>query len=144
MSDPRIGIGLWEGEGRLNQTFTYDNSSITYDASEEGGSAQVGLAVTISANAGVIALVGDGEFVLGKLLKVESDGKCSVQTKGVMELPGGNGASLTIGKAIVGDQNATPADGYIREVATATAAELGVQNGKIWNPATTTAVVVHL
>ena len=144
MTDPRAGIGLWEGEGKLEQTFTYDNSTITYSATEEGGSAQFGLAVTFSANAGVIQLVGDGEFVLGRLNKVESDGKCRVQTKGVMELPGGNGATLTLGKAIVGDQNATPADGYIREVATATAAELGVQNGKIWDAATTTAVVVHL
>ncbi len=144
MTNPRASIGKWEGEGALVETFTYDNSSITYSASEEGGSAQVGLAVTISANAGVIALVGDGGFVLGKLLKVESDGTCSVQTKGIVELPGGHGATLTRGKAIVGDQSVTPSNGYIREVETGTAAELGVQNGKIWDAATTTAVVVHL
>jgi hypothetical protein len=143
MADPRTGIGLWEEEGALFQTFTYDNSTITYSATEEGGSAVVGRAVTFSAAAGVIETVADGEFVLGRLVKVESDGKCTVQTKGVMELPAGTTATLTLGKAIVGDL-LIAAEGYIREVNTATAAELGVQNGKIWEATTTTAVVVHL
>lgn len=143
MANPRAGIGLWEEEGAIFQTFTYDNVQITYDATQEGGSSVVGRAVTITAAAGVISLAADGEFVLGRLVKVESDGKCTVQTGGVMELPGGTGASLTLGKAIVGDL-LVAAEGYIREVNTAVVAEIGVQNGKIWEATTTTAVVVKL
>jgi hypothetical protein len=143
MANPRAGIGLWEEEGAEFQTFTYDNVQITYDAVYSGGSAVVGRAVTITAAAGVISLAADAEFVLGKLVKVEPDGKCTVQTKGVMELPAGTGATLTLGKAIVGDL-LVAAEGYIREVNTAAPAELGVQNGKIWEATTTTAVVVKL
>jgi hypothetical protein len=144
MANPRAGIGLWEEEGAEFQTFTFDDSSITYDVAYSGGSDVVGRAVTFNAAAGVIALAADAEFVLGRLVKVESDGKCTVQTKGIMELPGGAAAGLTLGKAIVGAASAAPANGYIREVDTAVAAELGVMQGHIWEATTTTAVVVKL
>lgn len=124
-------------------TYKIDNSTITYDDQEVGGSNKVGLAVTFSA-ADTIQTVGDGEMVLGKLIVVEADNKATVQVGGYMTLPGGNGASLTRGKKIVGALNASSAEGYIREVATATAAELGVSRGFIQNAGTTTAVIVRL
>lgn len=131
------------GIGQLNGTYQIDDSTITYSATAVNGSAQVGLAVTLSDD-DTIGLVGDGEAVLGKLLQVDSDGFATVQIGGVMELPGGSGASLTLGKKIVGDLGAASAEGYIREVDTDTAAELGVAHGRIENAATTTAVVVRL
>lgn len=124
-------------------TFKIDDSTITYSASEENGSAGVGLAVTLSA-AETVALAADGEAVIGKLIKVEPDDKATVQVGGFMTLPGGDGASLTLGKKIVGAVDGSANEGYIREVDTDTAAELGVANGKIVNAATTTAVVVKL
>lgn len=142
MADPRLTAG-WEGIGAKYATCKIDDSTITYSATEDGGSAQVGLAVTWSANAKTIQLVGDGEFVLGKLISVESDGMANVQIGGQMTLPGGTAASLTLGKAIVGDL-LVAAEGYIREVNTATAAELGLCRGYIVDPATTTAVEVFL
>jgi hypothetical protein len=130
MANPRNTVDF---EGIAGQedyaTFIIDNSAITYDADEEGGSAQVGLAVTLSADK-TISTVADGECVLGKLIKVEKDLKATVQVRGFMTLPGGTGASLTRGKAIVGDL-LSAAEGYVREVATATAAELGVMRGTI-------------
>jgi len=141
MADPRSAVNL-EGIGYESETFQIDNSTITYDANQPGGSEQVGLAVTL-ASANTVELVGDGEAVLGKLVQVDSDNFCTVQTGGNMTLPGGTGATLTLGKAIVGDLGAASAEGYIREVDTATAAELGVAKGEILDASTTTAVVVR-
>ena len=124
-------------------TYKIDNSTITYSSTAANGSAQVGLAVTLSAD-NTIQLVGDGEGVLGKLISVDNQNKAVVQTGGFMELPGGSGATLTRGKAIVGDLGASSAEGYIREVNTAVAAELGVARGFIQAPGTASATVVKL
>lgn len=142
MADPRNAVSF-DGINATHETFLIDNSTITYSATATNGSAQVGLAVALSA-AGTIETAGNGEEVLGKLIKVEADNKAVVQTGGYMTLPGGNGASLTLGKKIVGALNASSAEGYIREVATGTAAELGVARGMIIDAGTTTAVVVRL
>lgn len=140
MADPR----LVDFTGILPEvvTFKIDASTITYDATKANGSASVGLAVTMSA-ARTVALVADGEAVMGKLLKVEADGKCAVQVGGYMTLPAGTGASLTLGKKIVGDL-LVAAKGYVREVNTATAAELGLARGAIIDAADTAAVIVRL
>lgn len=144
MADPRGDVRFDNIDYRA-ETFKIDNSTITYSATVANGSSQVGLAVRATPAAGdTVELVGDGEAVLGKLIKVEADNYCVVQTRGYMTLPGGSGATLTVGKKIVGDLGAASAEGYIREVATATAAELGVQRGRIQDPSTATAVVVYL
>jgi len=143
MADPRFAVSH-KGIGYQAASFLAGGAStaaIAYDATKAGGSVSVGLAVTLSA-ANTVSLAGDGEAVVGKLLLVESDGVCTVQTKGSVTLPGGSGASLTLGKKIVGDLGAASACGYIREVATATAAELGVAVGVILDADTTTAVEV--
>lgn len=142
MADPRLNADI-NGKDAEYLTAYYDNSTITYSATSNGGSAVVGRAVGLSA-AGTIELAADGEDVLGKLIKVEPDGYCTVQVGGGMELPAGAAASLTVGKKIVGAASAAPANGYIREVATGTAAELGVARGFIWDASDTTAVQVYL
>lgn len=142
MSDPRKTVSF-EGIEAEYVTFPIDDSTITYSATEENGSAQVGLAVTLKSD-DTIELVGDGEFVLGKLIKVEADDYATVQVGGYMQLPGGASATLTRGLGVVGDLGAASAEGYIRAVATGTAAELGTQNGKIVDPSVTTAVWVKL
>jgi len=141
MADPRAILDYTHIDPQT-VTFSIDNSTITYDAAEAGGSAQVGLAVKLSADA-TVALTTDGSQVLGKLLLVEYDGKCTVQTGGYMKLPSGSGASLTVGKAIVGDLDGSDA-GYIREVATGTAAELGVCTGAIIDSSDADNVVVRI
>ena len=125
------------------RTYKIDASTITYDASKAGGSAQVGLAVTFSA-ANTVALAADGDAVIGKLILVESDDKANVMTHGTMTLPGGASATLTLGAKIVGALGASSAKGYIRSAASATAAELVKARGFIDNAATATAVVVTL
>jgi len=142
VADPRLAVDN-EEVAAVFASFNIDDSTITYSATEDGGSAQVGLAVRLSA-ADTVELVGDGEAVLGKLINVESDGICTVQVGGFMELPGGSGATLTLGTAIVGDLGAASAEGYIRSAASATAAELIVCRGIITNAGTTTAVMVYL
>lgn len=141
MADARNTVDF-EGIGAEYVTFLIDDSTITYSATATNGSAQVGLAVALSTHK-TVELVGDGEEVLGKLISVESDDKAVVQVGGYMELPAGTSATLTPGKKIVGDLLVS-AEGYIREVATATAAELGVARGMIIDAGTTTAVMVRL
>lgn len=141
MSDPRDAVSF-EGIGYEAETFVHDGT-IVYDATEEGGSAQVGLAVT-NEGSQTVSLVGDGENVLGKLIKVESDGKCVVQTGGYMELPGGVSATLTEGARIVGDLGADSAEGYIQAAAAGTAAHHVVSRGQIIDSSDATAVMVRL
>jgi hypothetical protein len=142
MTDPRLAVAFAGVNGKY-ATFKIDNSTITYSATQVGGSASVGLAVTPSA-ADTVALAADGNPVLGKLLKVDADNYATVQIGGGMTLPGGSAASLTLGKKIVGAVNGSAAPGYIREVATGTAAELGLCRGFIVDAGTTTAVEVYL
>lgn len=119
-------------------TFVHD-ATIVYDADEDGGSAQVGLAVSIESD-NVVTLAGSGENVLGKLIAVDSDGFCTVQHSGFMTLPGGASATLTAGLKIVGDLGAASAEGYIQAVST----EDTVSRGMIIDASTATAVVVLL
>lgn len=141
MADPRLDTKYDEIDA-VFVTYKIDASTITYDATKANGSAEVGLAVTLSDDE-TVALVADGGAVEGKLISVEPDGYCTVQVSGYMTLPAGTAATLTNGKKIVGDL-LVAAKGYIREVATATAAELGVCRGAIIDNSTTTAVVVRL
>ena len=131
------------GVGGQYRTYKIDDSTITYSATAAGGSSQVGLAVTFSAD-DTVALCADGDAVIGKLILVESDDKCHVMTDGTMTLPGGDSATLTLGATIVGALGAASAKGYIRSAASGTAAELVKARGRIENNNTTTAVVVTL
>lgn len=142
MSDPRADVDF-VGIGYRAETFAIDNSTITYSSTADNGSSQVGYAVGLSA-AGTVELVGDGEEVIGKLIQVNSDNFATVQTKGYCTLPGGDGATLTLGSAIVGDLDADTNEGFIRSSDGSTAGEIIVQRGKIIDAGTTTAVVVDL
>lgn len=142
MADPRNAVDF-EGIGSEFATYLIDNSTITYDATKTGGSAQVGLAVTLSAD-DTVALTADASAVEGKLILVESDNKANVQVEGYMSLPGGASATLTRGTKIVGALGASSAKGYIRSAASATAAELLIARGRIVRNGTATAVVVDL
>lgn len=141
MSDPRAAVSH-EGVGYKAKTYAHDNT-IVYDATKANGSASVGLGVTLEGSE-VVSLVGADEQVEGKLIKVESDGFCVVQTHGVMELPGGNGATLTEGARIVGALNASSAEGYIKAAASGTAAHHVVSRGRIIDSSVSTAVVVEM
>lgn len=137
MANPRAIVDFTDLNAHYS-TFII-GTGITYSATATNGSASVGLAVTLTGEAdGAVGLVADGEKVNGKLIKVDSDGFCTVQDGGYMELPGGTAATLTIGSSIVGDLLGA-AEGYIQ---TGTAA--GIARGSIVNNDTTTAVVVNL
>jgi len=140
MADPRTEVDF-EGIDAAYVTFKHDDT-IVFSRTEEGGSAQVGLAVTVE-SANTVTLVGDGEQVMGKLISVEPDGKCVVQTRGGMTLPGGSSATLTAGSPIVGDLGASSAEGYIQTAPASSAGGVAAR-GTIVDPSTTTAVKVLL
>jgi len=146
MTDPRASLA-WDELNAVYETFKIDDSSITYDATKNGGSDQVGLAVRLSAGE-TIALTQAGSAVIGKLKKVESDNFALVQVGGCMTLPAGTGNAsnnvLALGGKIVGDVS-TADEGYIRGCTTnAWNADVVVARGCVINKDTLTAVVVRM
>lgn len=132
MANPR---NIVDFEGLRNPadevTMIADGVTIVYSAVARGATAaMLDKAVSLSADK-TVQLASDGEAIVGKLLHVEPDGKCLVQVKGFMQLPGGEGATLTRGFKIVGDLGASSAKGYVREVASGTAAEINKGRGMI-------------
>jgi len=142
MANPRKIVSN-DGVDFGSATYQIDASTITYLATATGGSASVGLAVTLSAD-DTVALAADGDAIEGKLLTVEADGICTVQVDGYCTFPGGSAATLTRGVNIVGALGAASAKGYIRAAASGTAAELIKCRGRIINNGVTTAVTVDL
>lgn len=122
-------------------TYKIDNSTITYDSSKGGGSAQVGLAVNLSAS-GTVQLVSDAETVLGRLVMVDADNFATVQVDGYAMLPKGNGATVTPGTKIVGALGPSSAKGYVRNVAVATLAEVAVAVGMIQDTSSNANVIL--
>lgn len=145
MSNPRTGLDF-EGIATPEDyaTFDIDGVTIVYDGDEPGGAAatMIDHAVMFTGNKQV-GLTSDAAGVAGKLIHVESDGKCRVQTGGWMKLPSGAGATITRGLAIVGDLD-TAARGFIRGAASGVAAELAVARGEIMDNSDTAAVWVKL
>lgn len=124
-------------------TLMIDDDTITFDEDEEGGSAQVGLAVKIS-GADEVALVADADPVYGELILVEGDGGCLVKKSGFVTLPGGTSHGITAGiRGIVGCLLVS-AKGYVRASASGTAAELENARGVCVNAATATALKIDL
>lgn len=133
-------------------TMKIDGVTILHDGTQARGAAATMLdkAVSLSAN-DTVQLAADGEAVFGKLLKVESDGFCSVQRWGMATFPAGAAAGVLLGRSIVGALGAGAARGYIRQAVSAGAAyaqaeavEQARGYGSIVNNADTTAVVVDL
>ena len=116
----------------LNEYVTYliDGVTITFDATQPNGSAAVGRAVMLSGNK-TVALADSNAAIEGKLIKVERDGKCTVQVEGYMNLPGGAGATLTPGAAVVGALGPGNARGYVKAADTAQLAQVAAGRGRI-------------
>lgn len=140
MANPRLTTDFSEIDN-LQVTHAHD-SSIVYSATTANGSAQVGLAVRLTADK-VVGLTQDATPVYGKLINVDSDGYCTVQVRGFCELPGGASATFTLGGHIVGDLS-TAAEGYIRGMAAATLAEVAVGRGRVIDDTTLASILVDL
>ncbi|HEX8708032.1 MAG TPA: hypothetical protein VF723_07315 [Pyrinomonadaceae bacterium] len=133
--------------GYRADTFKIDGVTLTYDRTKPNGigkAAGTGNAVMLSDN-DTVALTSDGAAVKGKVLKIEQDGFATVQVHEYITLPKGDSGtnSTTRGRKIVGAAR-TGARGYIRDVDTAVAAELGVAKGSVVNTADPDNVVVEL
>jgi hypothetical protein len=127
-------------------TAKIDGVTLTYDATKTNGigkAAGTGDAVTLSAN-DTVALTDDGNYVYGKVLKIERDLFATIQKWGMADLPAGAGAAITRGRKIVGDLGAGGARGFIREADPAVDAEIAVARGEIINNAVSTNTIVDL
>lgn len=127
-------------EGPL-ATFEIDGVTITYSATEEYGSAQVGLVVKVTSSK-VIALPSTGEGFIGVLELVEADGAATVRTSGYARAKKGDG-TLTAGTKMVADVR-TAAKGYVRSVAAATLAEVAVARHSVIDVADADSVQIKL
>ena len=148
MADPRNTVDFAEIKP-LDVSFLIDGVTVTFDRTQAGGSAQVGLAARLMPGTPkTIELVGDNERVLGEILRVEG-GVAVVRIGGVATFKGGAAATLTPGTAIVGALGAASAEGYIKSAASpgAAYAETAADaqeaaRGMILDSSTTTAVQV--
>lgn len=138
MADPRKTTEI-DGANIVTQNFPGDGVTVNYASASTGGATAVGLAVALTTG-GLVETAGDGEEVVGKLLRVEPDDVAVVQIGGGMTLPAGTGATLTLGSKIVGRLGASGAEGYIGSAVATTAAEAAIARGMIVN-ATDTANV---
>lgn len=111
MADPRNFVSF-DGIDYRAETYKVD-STIVYDATQPGGSAAVGRAVTITGSQ-IVGLCADGDEIVGRLNKVEADSKATIQTGGYVQLPKGAAAAATAGTRPVGALSAA-AKGYIRD-----------------------------
>jgi hypothetical protein len=141
MADPRDEVA-YDGIDAHYTTYAHDNT-IVFDATQSGGAAQVGRALTLVDDKKV-GLADDGDPIVGELILVEVGGKCNVQDEGYVKLPAGDGAAVTPGSKVVGDLGPGGAKGYIRNVAPATLAEVAVARGEIIDATDATKVVVKL
>lgn len=115
----------YDDERMTSQTFWADNATIVFTPTAINGllPAALGKAVTYSATADdTVKLAADGDAIVGKLLKCEPDGACTVQIAGYTVLPAGTAAVNTRGRRQVGAL-LVAAPGYIRDANSATAAE---------------------
>lgn len=141
MADPRL-TPMFDGIDDVMGTFLTDGVTIVYDSTKVGGSASVGLAVSMSGNS-TVQLTADAQAVVGKLILVEYDGHCTVQIGGFCVLPGGNAAALTLGAHIVGALGAAGARGYIRAMG-AVVGEAVVADGQIIDATDPANVIVSI
>jgi hypothetical protein len=141
--DPRARVSF-EGIDYHGTTYKY-GATIVYDGTKAGGAAAatIGKAVSLSAD-NTVDLIQDGERVVGKLIKVEDDGFCTVQDDGFCTLPAGASATVTIGLPIVGALGASSARGYVRAAASNSDPEARDAVGRIVENDTLTAMVVEL
>lgn len=142
MADPRKTTEI-DGTNIVTQNFPGDGTTVNYASASTGGATAVGLAMALTTG-GTVETAGDGEEVVGKLLRVEPDDVAVVQIGGGMTLPLGTGGAATLGAPIVGRLGASGAEGYIGAAVATTAAEAAVARGQIQNASDTAAVRVQL
>lgn len=142
MADPRRTLEQ-DGTNIRTQNFTADAVTVVYASGSTSGATAVGLAMALT-TAGKVETAGDGEEVVGKLLRVEPDNVAVVQIGGVMTLPAGTGATLTYGAPVVGRLGTSGAEGYIGAAVATTAAEANIARGQIVAASDTANVRVQL
>lgn len=149
MANPRRRVD-YTGIHQERVTYKADGVTIAFDQNASNGAAVAGRAVAVSAD-DTVALANDNDPVLGRLELVEADGMCTVTTAGYVTLPGGDAATLTPGRQIVGALGAGAARGFIKSIpapggayAQAEAAAIANGRGAIVRAGDPTAVVVKL
>lgn len=132
------------------QSFWADGVTIVSDQTQPEGAAatMIGKSVTFSGD-DTVALCADGDALIGKLIRVDGSGLCTVQVRGCATLPAGASATVTRGRRAVGALGAASAKGYMRQVVSPGAAytqteqvEQGRAGPPIWNIADLNNVVV--
>lgn len=143
MPNPRMAVAHDENFAAYD-TFIADGVTLIFDRTVPRGHAAVGRAVSIkSATDNVIELSADAQAILGRLERIEPDGKCVVQVGGYTKLPAGTTPNLVRGGKLVGAL-LSAARGYVRAPVTATNADVLAARGMVVEATDTTNVGVFL
>jgi hypothetical protein len=145
MADARKVVS-YDGIDVETVTMKIDGVTIVYDKTQPGGAVGVGRAVSLVGGTSddMVELAADNGVIYGKLLDVQADGFCTVQVGGYADLPGGNGATLTITGKIQGALNAASARGFIKIVPeTVSASPTQAEIQALWRAAKTRGTIVN-
>ena len=109
----------------LGGRLTFKTSGITFDSTKPGGSdvARKNLAVHLSGD-GTVSIAGAGESVIGQLIDVFADNRCSVAVAGVLTFLQGAADGAVVGTPIVGaagDSIGGQTNGYVAAAASSAA-----------------------
>lgn len=121
MANPRNTVDF-KGVGYRGFTYYIDDSTITHDRAQIGGSAQAGKLVSfVAGDPSVVKLTGAAtDGVLGVLVDVKEDGACTVQVEGGAEITLAAAQSPDVGSFIGG--GATAGLGYVIDTVNAATA----------------------
>ncbi len=143
MANPRMAVAHDENFAAYD-TFIADGVTIVFDRTVPRGTSATGRAVSIkSTTDNTVELSADAQPILGRLERVEPDGKCVVQVGGYMKLPAGTTPNLVRGGKLVGAL-LTAARGYVRAPVAATNADVLAARGMVVETTDATNVGVYL
>jgi hypothetical protein len=137
MSNPRVAPEF-SGIRQLRATYIVDDVLLAFSKTATGGNQYAGRAVKVSGHRKV-ALAADNDRVHGRVEAVEPDGRCVVTVRGYVTFPGGNSATLTEGRPVLGALDGSSVAGCVKTGTTA-----GTANGEIIDNTDTANVIVLL
>jgi hypothetical protein len=110
----------------IRDTYQADGTTVTYDGTQNNGSAQVGMAVGMSSVDKTVKLCADAQRCMGVIEHVEADLRCAVWVGDYVSFPVNGGGSLAAGTRVCG-----AAGGTIRAVVAATLADVYAAFGTV-------------
>src|ERR1051326_8989488 len=118
MANPRAQVSFRQVRP-TRDSYKADGTTVLYDATQNNGSAQVGMAVSMTNVDRTVKLAADAQRCIGTIEHVEADLVCAVWVGDYVSFPVNGGGSLAAGTRVCG-----AAGGTVRAVVAATLADV--------------------